>query len=104
MGNLKKKSIIILIVVAIIVLTIGCTVKFIHDRNTIKEKSAKVAIQHMKKEKNIDFVVTDVNIETRFELRGSITVRGYDKNDKQKRLYVDINKIQNYTVESWGEE
>ncbi|WP_026590698.1 hypothetical protein [Bacillus sp. UNC437CL72CviS29] len=103
MGDPKKKNIIILIIVAIIALTIGSTAKFIHDRNTAKEKAAKVAIQHMKKEENIDFVVTDVKIE-HLALAGFITVRGYDKNNKQKRLYVDINKIQNYIVASWGEE
>ncbi|WP_314108756.1 hypothetical protein [Bacillus pseudomycoides] len=57
----------------------------------------------MKKEENIDFVVTNIKIH-QLELRGSITVSGYDKNNKEKKLYVDINKIQNYTVNSWGEE
>ena len=49
-------------------------------------------------------MVTDVKIETRFELSGSITVRGYDKNDKQNKFYVDINKIQNYKVKTWGKD
>ncbi|ENJ6139151.1 MULTISPECIES: hypothetical protein [Bacillus cereus group] len=103
MGKLKKKNIIILIIIAIITLTIGCTIKIMHDRNIQKEKAAKAAIEHMKKKENIDFVVTDIEIY-HLELAGSITVSGYDKNDKQKRYYVDINKIQNYTVNSWGKE
>ncbi|PFM56270.1 hypothetical protein COJ48_28735 [Bacillus cereus] len=103
MNNLKKKNIIILIIIAIITLTIGCTIKIMHDRNIEKEKSAEAAIEHMKKEENIDFVVTDIKIY-HLELAGFIRVSGYDKNDKQKRYYVDINKIQNYTVDSWGKE
>jgi len=47
-------------------------------------------------------VVTNIKIH-QLELRGFITVRGYDKNNKQKRFYVEINKIQNYTVTSLGE-
>ncbi|PFD96756.1 hypothetical protein COE15_19030 [Bacillus cereus] len=102
MGNLKKKNIIILIILAIITLTIGCTAKFIHDRNTAKEKATKVVIQYMKKENNIELVVTNVKIE-HLEREGFITVGGYDKNNKQKRYYVVINKIQNYTVDYWGD-
>ena len=103
MGNLQKKNIIILIVLAIIVLTIGCTAKFMYDRNAAKEKAAEVAIETMKKEKNVDFVVTDVKIQ-QLELAGFIRVRGYDKNNKQKKHYVVINKSQNYKVEYWGDE
>ncbi|MFJ8413355.1 hypothetical protein ACQKNN_00370 [Bacillus paramycoides] len=103
MGNLKKKNIIILIVIAIIVLAIGCTAKFIHDKNTVKEKATEVAIETMKREKNIDFVVTNVKIQ-QLELAGFIRVRGYDKNNKQKKHYVVINKTQDYKVEYWGEE
>ncbi|MED1611216.1 hypothetical protein [Bacillus paranthracis] len=101
MGNLKKKNIIILIIVTIIALTIGCTAKSIHDRNITKEKAAEVAIQHIKKRENIDFVVTEVEIY-QLELAGSIRVSGYDKNNKQKKHYVVINKIQNYKVSYWG--
>ncbi|AJG61571.1 MULTISPECIES: hypothetical protein [Bacillus] len=101
MGNLKKKNIIILIIVTIIALTIGCTAKSIHARNITKEKAAEVAIQHMKKRENIDFVVTEVEIY-QLELAGSIRVSGYDKNNKQKKHYVVINKIQNYKVSYWG--
>ncbi|EPZ0459394.1 MULTISPECIES: hypothetical protein [Bacillus] len=104
MGKLKEKNIIILIILAIIALIIGFTIKNTHEKNIDKEKSAKAAIEHMKKEENIDFVVTDVKIETHFELSGSITVRGYDKNDKQNKFYVDINKIQNYKVKTWGKD
>ncbi|PFM62540.1 hypothetical protein COJ48_18775 [Bacillus cereus] len=88
--------------VASIILTIGCTVSFIHNRNNAKEKATEVAIQYMKKENNIEFVVTNVKIE-HLEREGFITVRGYDKNNKQKRYYTVINKIQNYTVDYWGD-
>ncbi|PFD96757.1 hypothetical protein COE15_19035 [Bacillus cereus] len=98
MDKLKKKNIIIL---AIIVLAIGSTSLIIHNRNTAKEKAAESAIQTMKKEKNIDFVVTDVKIE-HLELEGFITVKGYDKNNKQQKFYVVVNKIQNYKVDYWG--
>ncbi|GAB6473811.1 hypothetical protein bcgnr5371_40760 [Bacillus cereus] len=101
MDNLKKKNIIILIIVTIIALTIGCTAKSIHDRNITKEKATEVAIQHMKKRENIDFVVTEVEIY-QLELAGSIRVSGYDKNNIQKKHYVVINKIQNYKVSYWG--
>ncbi|MEY8351330.1 hypothetical protein AALF16_24290 [Bacillus cereus] len=99
----KKQNILILLFVIIIVLITGYTISTIQDKNTTKEKAAKIAIQHIKKEENIDLVVTDIKIY-HLELAGSITVSGYDKNDKQKRYYVDINKIQNYTVNSWGKE
>ncbi|ADY20413.1 hypothetical protein P4U05_16685 [Bacillus paranthracis] len=103
MSNSKKKNIIILIILAIIVLAIGCTTSFIHNRNITKERAAEVAIKTMKKEKKIDFVVTDVKIQ-QLELAGFIRVRGYDKNNNQKKLYVVINKSQNYKVEYWGDE
>ncbi|EJQ37605.1 hypothetical protein IEE_05164 [Bacillus cereus BAG5X1-1] len=103
MNNLKKKNIIILIVVAIITLTIECTANFIHDRNITKEKATEVAIETMKREKNIDFVVTDVKIQ-QLELAGFIRVRGYNKNNKPKKHYVVISKTQNYKVAYWGEE
>ncbi|MBO1628500.1 hypothetical protein [Bacillus arachidis] len=101
MENLKRKRIIFLIIVAIIVLAIGLTSSVIHNKNIAKEKAAKVAIQHMKKEENIDFVVTDVKIH-HLELEGFIKVSGYDKKNKQKKHYVVINKIQNYEVAYWG--
>ncbi len=103
MSNSKKKNIIILIILAIIVLAIGCTTSFIHNRNITKERAAEVAIKTMKKEKKIDFVVTDVKIQ-QLELAGFIRVRGYDKNNNHKKLYVVINKSQNYKVEYWGDE
>ncbi|WIY62887.1 hypothetical protein [Bacillus arachidis] len=99
----KKRNIIILIILAIAVLFVGYTISSIQNEKKTKEKAAEVAIQHMKKKENIDFMVTDVKIE-HLELEGFITVKGYDKNNKQKRFYVEINKIQNYTVTSWGEE
>ncbi|PGW29011.1 hypothetical protein [Bacillus cereus] len=103
MDQSKKKRVIILIILAIIFLAIGCTTSFIYDRNITKEKAAEVAIETMKKKKNVDFVVTDVKIQ-QLELAGFIRVRGYDKNNKQKKHYVVINKSQNYKVEYWGDE
>nr|WP_026593249.1 hypothetical protein [Bacillus sp. UNC437CL72CviS29] len=92
---MKKKNIIIL---ALIVLITGYTISTIQDRNTTKEKAAGVAKEHIKKEENIDFMVTDVKIE-HLELAGFITVSGYDKNNKQQRHYVVINKTQNYIID-----
>ncbi|USK98017.1 hypothetical protein [Bacillus tropicus] len=99
----KKQNIFILISVIIMMLIIGYIAKFSHDQNAAKEKAAEVAIETMKKEKNVDFVVTDVKIQ-QLELAGFIRVRGYDKNNKQKKHYVVINKSQNYKVEYWGDE
>ncbi|WP_369680627.1 hypothetical protein [Bacillus sp. AFS023182] len=48
-------------------------------------------------------MVTDVKIE-HLELAGFITVSGYDKNNKQQRHYVVINKTQNYIIDHWGKE
>ncbi|WIY59500.1 hypothetical protein [Bacillus arachidis] len=103
MENLKRKRIIFLIILAIIILAIGCTSLIIHYKNITKEKAAKVSIEHMKKEKNIDFVVTDVKIE-HLEREGYITVKGYDKNNKPKKHYVVVNKIQNYEIAYSGEK
>lgn len=97
----KKQNIFILLSVIIMILIIGYIAKFMYDRNTVKEKASEVAIKTMKKEKNVDFVVTDVKIE-HLELAGFITVSGYDKNNKQERYHVMINKIQNYTIEFLG--
>ncbi|GAB6473827.1 hypothetical protein CN272_01720 [Bacillus anthracis] len=99
----KKQNIFILLSVIIMILIIGYVAKFIHDQNAAKEKAAEVAIETMKKEKNVDFVVTDVKIQ-QLELAGFIRVRGYDKNNEQKKHYVVINKSQNYKVEYWGDE
>ncbi|MED0979462.1 hypothetical protein [Bacillus paramycoides] len=100
MTKTKKRNIIIL---TILILLITCTAYIIHNRNSTKEKAAEVAIETMKREKNIDFVVTNVKIQ-QLELAGFIRVRGYDKNNKQKKHYVVINKTQDYKVEYWGEE
>ncbi|MBG9938230.1 MULTISPECIES: hypothetical protein [Bacillus] len=100
MDNLKKKNIIIL---AIIVLILGCTTSYIYDRNITKERASEVAIKTMKKEKNVDFAVTDVKIE-HLARAGFITVLGFDKNNNQNKYYVVINKSQNYKVEYWGDE
>lgn len=97
----KKQNIFILLSVIIMILIISYIAKFMYDRNTVKEKAAEVAIQHIKKRENIDFVVTEVKIY-QLELAGSIRVSGYDKNNKQKKHYVVINKIQNYKVSYWG--
>lgn len=48
-------------------------------------------------------MVTDVKIQ-QLELAGFIRVRGYDKNNNPKKLYVVINKSQNYEVAYWGDE
>ncbi|MED1106433.1 hypothetical protein [Bacillus paramycoides] len=100
MTKTKKRNIIIL---TILILLITCTAYIIHNRNSTKEKATEVAIETMKREKNIDFVVTNVKIQ-QLELAGFIRVRGYDKNNKQKKHYVVINKTQDYKVEYWGEE
>ncbi|WP_242276063.1 hypothetical protein [Bacillus cereus group sp. BfR-BA-01445] len=81
----KKQNIFILLSVIIMILIIGYIAKFMYDRNTVKEKASEVAIETMKKEKNIDFVVTDVKIQ-QLELAGFIRVRGYDKNNEQKSI------------------
>ena len=99
----KKQNIFILLSVIIMILIISYIAKFMYDRNAAKEKAAVVAIETMKKEKNIDFVVTDVKIQ-QLELAGFIRVRGFDKNNKQNKYYVVINKSQNYKVEYWGDE
>lgn len=51
MRELKKKNIIILIMITIITLTIGCTLKVMHDRNVENEKATIAAIEHIKKKK-----------------------------------------------------
>ncbi|WP_263704868.1 hypothetical protein [Bacillus thuringiensis] len=99
----KKQNIFILLSVIIMILIVGYIAKFVYDRNITKEKATIAATEHMKKEENIDFMVTDIKVY-HLELAGSIQVTGYDKNDKQKRYYVDINKIKNYKVTTWGKE
>lgn len=99
----KKQNIFILLSVIIMILIISYIAKFMYDRNAAKEKATEVAIETMKKEKNIDFVVTDVKIQ-QLELAGFIRVRDFDKNNKQNKYYVVINKSQNYKVEYWGDE
>ncbi|KXY82809.1 hypothetical protein AT270_30710 [Bacillus cereus] len=86
-----------------IVLILGCTTSYIYDRNITKERASEVAIKTMKKEKNVDFAVTDVKIE-HLARAGFITVLGFDKNNNQNKYYVVINKSQNYKVEYWGDE
>ncbi|MDA1584295.1 hypothetical protein PDK27_10875 [Bacillus cereus group sp. TH230-1LC] len=99
----KKQNIFILLSVIIMILIVGYIAKFSHDQNAAKEKAAEIAIQHMKKEENIDFVVTDVKIE-HLARAGFITVLGFDKNNKQKKHYIVINQSQNYKVEYLGDE
>ncbi|WP_263704867.1 hypothetical protein [Bacillus thuringiensis] len=103
MNTVKKRKFLILFFTAIIVVTISYIASSIHDRNITKEKAAEVAIKTMKKEKNVDFAVTDVKIE-HLARAGFITVLGFDKNNKQNKYYVVINKSQNYKVEYWGDE
>lgn len=101
MDNLKKKNIIILIILAIIVLITSYTISTIQDKNAMKEKSAKIAIQHIKKEENVDLAVTEITIE-KMSRAGFITVKGHAKNNNQKTFYVVVNKTQNYSVAHFG--
>ncbi|MEY8351331.1 hypothetical protein AALF16_24295 [Bacillus cereus] len=101
MDKSKKKNIIILIIIAIITLTIGSTIKIMHDRNIEKEKAAKAAIQHIKTRENIDVIVTEVDIKSAFQ-GGFIEVRGYAKNDKKRKFYVTVSKKQNYSIMGWN--
>ena len=78
MDNLKKKNIIILIILAIIVLITSYTISTIQDKNATKEKSAKIAIQHIKKEENVDLAVTEITIE-KMSRASFITVKGHAK-------------------------
>ncbi|MGE7869579.1 hypothetical protein COJ48_18790 [Bacillus cereus] len=101
MDKTKKRNILIL---SFVVLAIICVTLFIQNRNeknASKEKAAKVAIQHIKKEENVDLVVTAVTIE-KIARAGFITVRGHAKDNNQKTFYVVINKTQNYSVAHWG--
>ncbi|USK98021.1 hypothetical protein [Bacillus tropicus] len=81
----KKQNIFILLSVIIMILIVGYIAKFVYDRNITKEKATEVAIETIRKEKNIDFVVTDVKIE-HLARAGFITVLGFDKNNKQKNI------------------
>ncbi|MGG2933744.1 hypothetical protein ABEO66_06115 [Bacillus pacificus] len=97
MRELKKKNIIILIMITIITLTIGCTLKVMHDRNVEKEKAAKAAIKHIKKQENIDVIVTKVDIRSAVS-GGMIRVSGHVKDQKNRKFFVSISKRQNYSV------
>lgn len=101
MDQSKKKRVIILIILAIIVLAIGCTTSFIYDRNITKEKAAEVAIQHIKTRENIDVIVTKIDIKPTFQ-GGFIEVRGYAENDKKRKFYVTVSKKQNYSIMGWN--
>lgn len=97
MRELKKKNIIILIMITIITLTIGCTLKVMHDRNVEKEKAATAAIEHIKKKDNIDVIVTKVDIRPAVS-GGMIRVSGHVKDQKNRKFFVSISKRQNYSV------
>ncbi|USK98016.1 hypothetical protein [Bacillus tropicus] len=101
MRELKKKNIIILIMITIITLTIGCTLKVMHDRNVEKEKAAIAATEHMKKKENIDVIVTKVDIRPAVS-GGMIRVSGHVKDQKNRKFFVSISKRQNYSVVGWG--
>ncbi|MDA1738412.1 hypothetical protein [Bacillus cereus group sp. MYBK104-1] len=101
MGKVKKKNIIIFITITVIILAIGCTASFIHDRNITKERAAEAAIQHIKTKENIDVIVTKVDIKSAFQ-GGFIEVRGYAENDKKRKFYVTVSKKQNYSIMGWN--
>ncbi|OOZ85052.1 hypothetical protein BHL25_19435 [Bacillus cereus] len=95
----QKRNIIISIIILIIIK--GYTILTVQDKNATKEKAAKAAIQHIKKEENVDLVVTEVTIE-KIARAGFITVRGHAQDNNQKTFYVVINKTQNYSVAHFG--
>ncbi|PFM63646.1 hypothetical protein COJ48_14830 [Bacillus cereus] len=102
MGNKKRDIIIfIVIVITIIILAIGCTTAFIHNRNITKERAAKAAMQYIKKEEGVDVIVTEVDVKSAFQ-GGFIEVRGYAKDDKKRTFYVTISKKQNYSIMGWN--
>ncbi|ADY20412.1 hypothetical protein P4U05_16690 [Bacillus paranthracis] len=101
MRELKKKNIIILIMITIITLTIGCTLKVMHDRNVENEKATIAAIEHIKKKENIDVIVTKVDIRPAVS-GGMIRVSGHVKDQKNRKFFVSISKRQNYSIVGWG--
>lgn len=98
MNKRKKVNIAIF---TILLLIIGYISYTMYNKNITQDKASKVAINHMKDKKNIDLVVTKVEILHGVR-DGFIDVEGYSKNDKKKVIRVTINKTQNYLVSGWG--
>lgn len=69
MENTRKKNLILFIVITIIILAIGCTTAFIHNRNITKERAAKAAMQYIKKE---DILIDAFFLYLRFQ---TLTIR-----------------------------
>lgn len=70
------------------------------ETKEIEETALNVASEYLKVEEDINFVVTDVEI-TEDDV-GAAFVNGYVKEDKNKKMYVLINYLDEFKVSGYG--
>ncbi|SDY39561.1 MULTISPECIES: hypothetical protein [unclassified Bacillus (in: firmicutes)] len=68
------------------------------EESEIKEKASRAAVEHFKKERNLNITVTKVEFSADIS-RGWIDVYGYVTEDKKKKVYANVEYKNDYKVE-----
>ncbi|WP_409291213.1 hypothetical protein [Peribacillus sp. SCS-37] len=73
------------------------------DEKEIKRVASQVAIDFLKREEKIDFVVEEVNFTSSKDLT-DVFVEGYEKGDKKNKMTVMIDYANDFEVEGVGSD
>ncbi|MBM7690800.1 hypothetical protein JOC77_000203 [Peribacillus deserti] len=73
------------------------------DEKEIKRVASQVAIDFLKREEKVDFVVEEVNFTSSKELT-NVFVEGYEKGDKKNKMTVMIDYVNDFEVEGVGSD
>ncbi|BCD03993.1 TPA: DUF1433 domain-containing protein [Bacillus cereus] len=96
MANKNKKISFYLVLILILTILGGCTVKQEQDEQQIIEKAKEETIQYFKKTEGLDVSITDHEFGPKdFQ---TISISGYVTNDKTKEFTASVEYANNYHI------
>ncbi|AAU19279.1 DUF1433 domain-containing protein [Bacillus cereus] len=96
MANKNKKISFYLVLILILTILGGCTVKQEQDEQQIIEKAKEETIQYFKKTEGLDVTITDHEFGPKdFQ---TISISGYVTNDKTKEFTASVEYANNYHI------
>ncbi|MGG3116711.1 DUF1433 domain-containing protein [Bacillus paranthracis] len=96
MANKNKKISFYLVLILILTILGGCTVKQEQDEQQIIEKAKEETIQYFKKTEGLDVTITDHEFGPKdFQ---TISISGYVTNDKTKEFTASVEYVNNYHI------
>jgi len=96
MANKNRKISFYLVLILILTILGGCTVKQEQDEQQIIEKAKEETIQYFKKTEGLDVTITDHEFGPKdFQ---TISISGYVTNDKTKEFTASVEYANNYHI------